>query len=178
MTQAAAMMERVARMNQELYQSNLHAVEALERTSNATPRILQNAAQQILGQLTKDVATSVQSGLNRPLQDFHHHIADGVNHVNGLTDGISQSRSQIAAVVDKLKWMVISVTAAMLLVVIVGGSLLWHYRSVIENYQIQADLMHAYNQADVRLCDGRLCARVERTDKRYGDYQLVKPRTE
>ena len=66
----------------------------------------------------------------------------------------------------------------MLLGVIVVGSLVWHYRNVIEDYRIQAALMHAYNQADVRLREGRLCARVDRADKRYGDSLPVKPRAE
>jgi len=38
--------------------------------------------------------------------------------------------------------------------------------------------MRAYNQADVRSCDGQLCVRADRADKRHGDYLPIKQRSE
>ncbi|MFC3651024.1 hypothetical protein ACFONN_05675 [Dyella humi] len=178
LVQAAGIMERMARLNQELSQSNLRAADLLERTANATPSILQNAAQQTLGQFTSDIAKAVHNGLNQPLGDFNRHVTDSVNHINSITHGMMQSQEQMTAIIRKLRWLVIGVLATMLLAIVAGSSLFWHYRNVIADNQIEADLMRAYNQADVRLCDGRLCARVDRADKRYGDYVIVKPRPE
>jgi hypothetical protein len=177
LVQAASVMERVARLNQELSQSNLRAADTLERTANAMPIILQNATQTTLGQFTSDIAKAVHGGLSQPLGDFNRYLIDSVKHIDGIKHGMVQSRDQVAAVVDKLRWLVVGVLATMLLSIVAGGGLLWHYRSVIADNQFRADLMRAYNQADVRLCDdGRLCARVDRSDKRYGDYAPIKPR--
>lgn len=82
----------------------------------------------------------------------------------------------MAAVVGKLRWLVAGVLATMLLVVLLGGGLLWHYRGVVADNQVEAELMRAINQADVSLCEGRLCARVDRTDKRFGDYVPISSR--
>lgn len=177
--QAAAIMERVARVNQELSQSNLRAADTLEHTANATPSLLQNAARQTLGQFTSDIAKSVHNGLNQPLDDFNRHVTDSVSRINSAMHGMTQSREKMTAIVDKLRWLVMGVVATMLLVMLACGGLLWHYHSVIADNQIEANLMRAYNQADVRLCDdGHLCARVDRADRRYGDYAPVAPRRE
>ena len=111
-----------------------------------------------------------------PLNGFNRQVVDNVNRISGATDGLAQAQERMAAVVGKLTRLVASVLATMLLVVLVGGGLLWHYRSVVTDNQVEADLMRAINQADVSLCEGRLCARVDRADKRFGDYVPIKTR--
>lgn len=176
--QTATLLERMLRLNEELAQSNRHAAESLERTANAAPRTLQNAAQQTLGQLTSDIAKAVHTGLNQPLGDFNRHVVESVTRVNGVTESMTRSRDAFAAVVSKLRWLVISVIVAMALVIVAAGGLLWHYHNVIADNQREAEFVQGINRADVRMCDDRLCARVERADKRYGDYVLIKPRSE
>jgi antitoxin (DNA-binding transcriptional repressor) of toxin-antitoxin stability system len=55
-----------------------------------------------------------------------------------------------------------------------------HYASVIRDNQLSAELLRAYNGADVTLCDhGRLCANVDIRARRYGErgqYLPVAPR--
>ncbi|MFL8092459.1 relaxation protein, partial [Xanthomonas vasicola] len=60
-----------------------------------------------------------------------------------------------------------------------GGWLLTRYRQQIEDNQVRAELLRAYNAADVTLCGNRLCANVETKGAAYGDrrqYRQVKPR--
>nr|MDO6953614.1 relaxation protein [Xanthomonas vasicola] len=57
--------------------------------------------------------------------------------------------------------------------------LLAHYRQQIKDNQLRAELLRAYNAADVTLCNGQLCANVETKGAAYGDrrqYRQVKPR--
>jgi hypothetical protein len=170
------LMERFSRESEALRKSNLRAVDALQRTTGAVPGLLQEAARQTLSDLTTDTTRAVQQGLNRPLDDFSRQVIENIHRIDGATRVLAHSQQQIAMVIGKLKWLVAGVLSTILLVMLVGGGLLWHYRNVIADNQIQADLMRAYNQADVTLCGGQLCARVDRADKRYGDYLLVKPR--
>lgn len=173
---SAVMMQRLLQLGEELAQSNQQATSALQRTAEAAPNLLRQAAQQTLGNLSADAAQAVRTGLNEPLDGFNRQVIDNINRINGVTHGLMQSQERMTAVVSKLRWLVAAVLATMLLVALAGIGVLCHYRDVMAQNQIQADLMHAYNQADVNLCDGRLCARVDRADKRYGDYVLVKPR--
>lgn len=178
LVQAAGIAERMSRLNQELAQANQRAADTLERTASAAPAILQKTAQHALNRFTDDIAKSVGNGLNQPMDDFHRHVSDSANRITGITHGMAQSQERMAAVVGKLRWLTSSVIAAMLLVILAGGGLLWHYHGVIADNQVEANLMRAYNQADVRLCDRRLCVRVDQVDKRYGEYVPVKPRPE
>ena len=72
------------------------------------------------------------------------------------------------------------VTVAMLLLTVIGGGgLLWHFQGVIRHQQITAELLRAYNTADVTLCNGRLCANVDGGGERFGadnQYRIVKSR--
>lgn len=173
---AADLVERLSRLAQELGQSNRQATDALQHTVNAAPGLLQQAAQHTLSQLTADTTQAVQRGLNQPLHGFNRGVIDSVNHIQGVTQRLMQSQAEMESVVRKLSWLVAGVAALMLLVAVAGAGTLWHYRNVIAENQIQAELMRAYNHADVSLCDGSLCARVNHQDKRYGDYLPVKPR--
>jgi hypothetical protein len=52
--------------------------------------------------------------------------------------------------------------ALVTLALLLGGAI-WlsmYYADIICGNQISADLLKAYNQADVMLCDGRLCAKI------------------
>jgi hypothetical protein len=52
-------------------------------------------------------------------------------------------------------------------------------REEVARNRVEVALLRAVNQADINLCDGRLCANVEARGKRYGvqkQYQFVKPR--
>ena len=67
-------------------------------------------------------------------------------------------------------WQCVAI-ASLLGVALVGGAV-WlstHYMRVIERNRLSADLLKAYNRADVTLCDGSLCARVDTKGKRWGE---------
>jgi len=64
---------------------------------------------------------------------------------------------------------------SVLLLLLGGGWLLWQYRADIDHNRISAELLRAYNQADVTLCDGRLCANVDEKGKAYGDQKQYRP---
>ncbi len=76
-------------------------------------------------------------------------------------------------------WKLVGVVMGTLLLLLAGG--IWlsmHYVKVIEENQISADRMKAYNGADVMLCgNGQLCANVGAGNKgqRYGDHRQYAP---
>jgi len=58
-----------------------------------------------------------------------------------------------------------------LVIVLVGGAagLNVHYLGVIEENRQAAAMVKAINRADVTLCDGILCARIDAKAKRWGE---------
>lgn len=48
-------------------------------------------------------------------------------------------------------------------------------RKEVERNHVEAALLHAYNEADVTLCDGRLCANVDERARRHGDRKQYRP---
>ncbi|MDS0831781.1 relaxation protein, partial [Xanthomonas citri pv. punicae] len=79
-----------------------------------------------------------------------------------------------------LLWKGAAVVLGSLLLLLGGGGwLLGQYRQQIRDTQLRAELLRAYNAADVTLCGGQLCANVDTKGAAYGDrrqYRLVKPR--
>ena len=80
-----------------------------------------------------------------------------------------------------LLWKTVGAVAACLVLLLAGGAWLsMHYAGVIRDNQLSAELLRAYNGADVTLCDGgRLCANIDTSARRYGErgqYVPVAPR--
>ena len=173
---AADLVARLARLSQELGESNQHAVEQLQRASQSAPAVLRQAADQAWSGLSSCATESVRQGLKGPLDGLGRHVADNVARIQGATQILTEAQQSMQVTVRKLHWLVASVVLVMLLALTAGVGMFWHYRGVIEDHRIQADLMRAYNQADVTLCEGRLCANVERDGKSYQGYVPVKPR--
>jgi predicted negative regulator of RcsB-dependent stress response len=174
--QVAMLLERLSRMSESMDARHRQATEQQERTVQALPGVLRQAANQTLGNMAEDATRVLRTGLNEPLADVAQRATEHQRLMLASTDTMIQTQRKLAGFVNKAIWLVAGVLAILLPVLAVGGYLGWHYKQVIAQHQIEADLLQAYNQADVRLCGNQLCARVDRTDKRYGDYRPIRSR--
>jgi hypothetical protein len=174
--QVAMLIERLSRMSESMDARHRHAADQQERTVQALPGVLRQAADQTLGRMAADGARVLRTGLNEPLADVAQRAADHQRLMLESTDAMIQTQRKLVTFVNKAIWLVVGVLAILLPVVAVGGYLGWHYKQVVARHQIEAELLQAYNQADVRLCGNQLCARVDRSEKRYGEYHPVKSR--
>lgn len=174
--EAAELMERFSRASQQLGHDNRQACDRLQRTVQDMPGVLRSATEQSLQRLSQDTVQAVRHGLNAPMEQFGSRAAEAGNGLNTLIARMTQSQQRIDAATRKLGWMVGGTLGAMLLLTVGTASVLWHYKGEIDKHRIEAALLRAYNQADVNLCDGRLCARMDKPDKRFGGYRPVKPR--
>jgi len=172
----AMLLERLSRVSESMDTRHRQAVEAQERSLQALPSVLREAADETLGHIAADAAHSLRTGLNEPLSDVARQAIDHQRSMRESTEAMIRVQNTLTGVVNKSIWLMAGVLAMLVLVTAVGAYLGWHYRQIIAQHQIQADLLQAYDRADVRLCGKALCARVDRTDKRYGDYLPIKPR--
>ncbi|MEZ2418082.1 hypothetical protein [Luteibacter sp. RCC_6_2] len=174
--QVAMMVERLSRMSESMDTRHRQATEQQERTVQALPGIMRQAADVSLGAISADATRTMRTGLNGPLSEVAREAAEHQRLMQASTDAMVRIQRKLAGFVNKATWLVVGVLATLLIVLVVGSYLGWHYKQVIAQQQIEADLLRAYNQADVRLCGRQLCARVGRADKRYGDYVPLRQR--
>jgi hypothetical protein len=70
----------------------------------------------------------------------------------------------------------VALALALALLLVGGAWLSLHYTRVIRDNQLSAELLKAYNGADVILCgNGKLCANVDTRGARYGDNRQYLP---
>ena len=104
-------------------------------------------------------------------------MLDTANGVNHAAHGLKGQIERLDTLHHALVWKVLMILLGSLFLLLGGGIwLLWQYKGEIERNYVEAELLRAYNHADVMLCDGRLCAKIDKRGKKYGEYQLVKPR--
>lgn len=175
-SQVAMLLERLSRMSESMEERQRQAMEQQERTVRALPDVLRQVANQTLSGMAEDATQSVRTGLNEPLADVAQRADQHQRFMQASTEAMARTQRKLIGFTHKAIWLVAGLLLIILPVVATGSYLGWHYSQVIAQHRIEADLLRAYNQADVRLCDARLCARVDRSDKRYGDYLPVKPR--
>ena len=172
----AMLLERLSRVSESMDTRHRQAAEQQERTVQSLPGILRQAADETLGNIAADAAQSLRTGLNKPLAEVAQQATSHHRDMRESTDAMIRVQHTLTGVVNRSIWLMAGVLAMLVLVTAVGGYLGWHYKQIIAQHQIQAELLQAYDQADVRWCAKQLCARVDRADKRYGDYFPIKPR--
>jgi len=175
----AKFLEHVGRQSQETNRANLETSQQLERVVNAAPDILRRSIDATLGKITEGVVGVASRGLDDPMDRFNRKMVESDNRLTGLTHNLAGVVQRQEALVNKLLIAVVSVALAMLLTVAGGVWLGLKYKDEIKRNQISADLLKAYNKADVQVCDGRLCVRVDKGAKKYGakgEYVRVKSR--
>jgi len=174
--QAGALVERLSRTSEELAQSNLQATAALKAIVQAMPDVMQRAANQALVHLTSDAARAVRDGLQQPVQAFSNELAGSASGIRDAVMAMTQAQQRVGALTSKLTLLTAAVLVVLSVTAVAGAGLVWHYKDVVAQNQLEAKLLRAYNHADVNFCGDQLCARVDRSDKRYGEYVPVKPR--
>jgi len=178
--QLAAVAERLDQRSQAAVQQVEQAGAMLDRSAHR------------LGSSSADFTREVSSALQRQSGEFIG---------KGLADSIGEFKSQLTACAhaasaaartlegerlalsrERRTWLWLgsgALLVASTLATVSSFHAVSSSRKEVERNQIAADLLRAYDQADVRLCGHRLCANVEDSGARQGtdnQYRLVKPR--
>lgn len=152
--QAAELLEYFKRQTTAASEANDAAASRLRNATEAAPAIFRQAANHAF------------DGFERRFQELDQRINSTAQNFIGL---LGHFEKRIMLVVS-----IIVVGVVALLFSAVAG--VWYFKGEIERNQIEVHMLHAYNQADVSLCDGQLCVRIDKKGKHYGDYVLVAPR--
>jgi len=162
----------------EQYEGRLDtASRSLQQLAQQLPGIVQRSTDDQLRRLPSEVMGHVRDGLQKPVHDYQHQLQESRRIVYRGSQTLAEQLQRMERLHRQLIWKVAGITFGSLLLLLVGGSWLSkHYYDEIRENQLSAELLRAYNQADVNLCGGRLCANVESRGPKYGDkkqYRLV-----
>jgi hypothetical protein len=176
-SKTAALMEQFERRCDDIDQRLLASSEQLQQLTQSLPGVVKQSAEDSMQALPRQVLSQVQQGLSRPVADYQQRLDRAGTEVGSVSHALAQQIKRMETLQQLLIWKVVGVTAACLLLLLVGG--IWlstHYTHVIEENQLTADLMRTYNNADLVMCDKRqLCANVDAKGKRYGDHGQYMP---
>lgn len=179
-SKAASLMEQFERRCIELEQQQNRLAQQLEHVAQSLPGVMTRSAEQTLQRVPDTLIRSMQQGMEQPVAGFEKRLQQAGSLIGEGAQSLSDQLRRIERGQRVLLLKGAAVVIGSLLLLLAGGGwLLTQYRDEIRDNQLRAELLRAYNVADVTLCDGRLCANVETKGAAYGDrrqYRPVRPR--
>ncbi|USI99533.1 relaxation protein [Xanthomonas prunicola] len=177
---AAALMEQFERRCNELEKQQQRLIQQLEQVTQSLPVVASRSAEQMLQRVPDTLVRSIQQGIDQPVTGFEKRLQQAGSLIGEGAQSLSDQLKRIERGQRLLLWKGAAVVLGGLLLLFGGGGwLLTQYRQEIRDNQLRAELLRAYNGADVMLCGERLCANVDTKGAAYGDrrqYRPVKPR--
>lgn len=144
---------------------------ALQDLAGRVPEVVRDSADEALRSVSSRAADSVRAGLEAPLQDYRERLRRAGADIGGAAQVLAGQVDQIRRLHRAVVWKLFG--AAVLALALLTGGGAWlslHYARVIRDHQRAAELLQAYDRADVVLCGGgELCANVDAKRARYGD---------
>lgn len=162
--------------------SRLQALgDALQGLAQQLPAVVKTSADDVLQRLPAEMGSAMREGIGQSMGDYRQRL-DGAGHdVEKAAQSLAGQINRLQRLHRQLIWKSMAAVVLTLALLLAGGAWLsMHYTRVIRDNQLSAELLKAYNGADVTLCDhGSLCANVDTRGMRYGEhrqYLPVKPR--
>jgi prefoldin subunit 5 len=180
-SKTAALMESFERRCNQIEQRQLALTEQLQQLAQQVPAAVRQSADSSLQSLPGQLLGKVQHGLEQPVSAYEKRLQNAGSALQEGSQSLALQMQRMEGLHRHLVWKTVGATTTCMLLLLVGG--IWlstHYYGVIRENQIAADLLEAYNRADVTLCgEGRLCAKVDvqegRNDHR-SQYVRIKQR--
>lgn len=140
------------------------------------PGVVRQSSEGLLQTLPEQLLGAVRNGLSRSLEEHERCLQAAGREVESRVHALAARMDVLERLHRHLVWKAAAVALASLFLLLAGGAWLsLHYSQVLRRNQLSAELLEAYNAADVSLCDGRLCANVDADGRRYGSRRQYLP---
>lgn len=177
----ALLMERYQHLCKQMGQQQAQQAGAINAVVKSLPGQLRSSIDATLAGASREGADAMKQTMQAAVNDYEQRLAASGEslgrNVSTLVTEIERLRRASRGVLLKSLGLVVAAT-----VLLVAGTI-WlggRYRAEIERNQIQAELLRAYNRADVVLCGKeQLCANVDMRGSGTGEkgrYRRVRPR--
>jgi hypothetical protein len=155
------LLQKMAVVFEQLSRDGELAQQDLRQCAERVPEMVRQSLQEQLHQITEDITVGVGRGLGQPLMDCEQQLSRAGDKARDATQVLADEFGRVETLHRHLIWKVSGVVLGALALVL--GGAIWlsmYYIGVIRDNQVSAELLKAYNAADVALCEGRLCARI------------------
>lgn len=172
----SALMERFERRTQQIENSLQAAHQQLQHLAQQVPEAVHRAADTEMQKLRGGVVSAVDAGIGQSVSAYEGRMQAAGHQVQQASHALSAQLDGSRQLHRHLLWKVAGVCLASLALVVLGGSWLSsHYYNEIRRHQLAAELLKAYDAADVTLCGDRLCANVDPKGDQFGDKGQYRP---
>lgn len=172
----SALMERFERRTQQIESSLQAAHQQLQQLAQQVPVAVQQAAHTEMQKLRGSIASAVDAGVGQTISSYEDRLRTSGQHVQQASHTFAAQIHGMQQLGRHLLWKVVGVCLASLVLLVLGGGWLSkHYYDEIRRHQLSAELLKAYDAADVTLCDGRLCANVDTRSDTFGEQGQYRP---
>lgn len=145
--------------------------EVLQDLTKQLPVMVKSATHDLLRTLPGELADTVRRELGQSLGAYRQTVDAANADIARAAQALAGQIGQLQSLHRRLIWKT-TATVLVALVLLLGGGV-WlstGYTRVIRDNQLSAELMRAYNGADVVLCgNGQLCANVDGKHAHYGE---------
>ena len=180
-SRTALLMERYQRMCAEMAGQQSRLSAALNGLAQALPGQFRASADSAIAGLTREGAAVVKHALLAPVGAYEQQLAASATRLGHSAEALAAEVTRLKLASRGVIWKS-AATAAAAMAILLGGAT-WlggRYRAEIERNQVEAQLLRAYNRADVVLCGKeQLCANVHTRGSGVGEngrYRPVRPR--
>lgn len=150
--------------------------DTLQGLAQQLPVVLRASADGMVQTLPAEMASVMRSGLGQSIGDYRQRLDTAGHEVKKAAQSLAGQIGQLQRLHRQLIWKTIAAVALTLALLLAGGAWLsMHYTRVIRDNQLSAELIKAYNNADVTLCGSNLCANVDTRGARLGPSRQYLP---
>ena len=172
----AALMEQFERRSRELEHQQQALSQQLQQLTQLLPGTVRQSADASLQRLPTAVMQQIETALGQAMSGYEQRLRDSGQLLQTGAEVVAAQVRRTEKLSRTVAWKALGSVIAAVAILLAGSLFLAsHYRKQIRDNQIRADLLRAYNQADVTLCGERLCANVDVTAKGSGPQQQYRP---
>ncbi|NYZ62863.1 hypothetical protein [Luteimonas deserti] len=145
--------------------------EALQTSAREIPQQVRASADQQMERLHTALSAQVGSAIERPVARCMQQLDASSAQLQRASDALAAQAQRSDRVHRGALWKSTGVAGvALLAILIAGASSARYYAGEVQRQRISAELLRAYNAADVQLCGERLCVRPEADADVQGGY--------
>ena len=179
-SQTALLMEQFERRCEHVGERLQTLIQDMDALTSQLPAVVRQSADASLKALPAQLIHQARDGLEQAAHGYQERLRSSGGEIATSTKVLAEQIRRMEQLHRHLVWKTVGATTICFALLLAGG--VWlsvHYTKVIEQNQLSARLMKAYNEADVNLCGEQLCAHVDTRAGRFGEhkqYLLVLPR--
>ncbi len=151
--------------------------DTLQGLTQQLPLVVRMSTEGALQTLPAEMASLMRGALGPSIGEYRQRLDAAGQDIGTAAHALAAQISQLQRLHRQLIWNTTGAVALALALLLAGGAWLsLHYTRVIRDNQLSAELLKAYNGADVALCgSGKLCANVDTRGARLGQNRQYLP---